>query len=219
MHAWKETGVHASAFPNAYISTDEPPRRSALRRGLCLLAVSGVSYLGLVILALSLFTTAYSPVSQVASDYGVGAYAFWMNSGFLLAGLGVLSLGGVLATGDRGRTERTGGALLFVSGLALVLNSAFATDIEGSAQTFHGDVHALAGVLFFIAASLGVLLVSRGFGRSWFRSVSLGLVVAATFLALDGVLGLDASGLGERVAILVIFSSTILIAARVYRES
>jgi hypothetical membrane protein len=207
------------AFPNAYVSADEPPRGSVFRRALCLLATTGFSYLGLVILVLSIFTAAYSPVSQVASDYGVGAYALWMDSGFFLAGVGMVGLAATLVLSQRRRTLRAGGALMVVSGVALVFDSFFATDIEGSPATTHGTVHAFAGVVFFIVAALALVLVSRGFGKRWFVSVSSGLLVAVAFLALDGALALNASGLGERIAILVIFTSTILTAAKAYGES
>jgi hypothetical membrane protein len=207
------------AFPNAYVSTDEPPRRSMVRRGLSLAAAVGFSYLGLVILTLSLFATQYSPISQVASDYGVGAFAPWMDSGFFLAGVGMVGLALTLALSQRRRTVRAGGALMVVSGLSLVIDSFFATDVEGAPATMHGTVHGFAGAVFFLVSALALVLVSRGFGRRWFASVSSGLVIAVAFLALDGALALNAAGFGERIAILVIFSSTIFTALRVYRES
>ena len=207
------------AFPNAYLSTDEPPRSSVLRRVLCLVAAAGFSYLGLVILLLSLLTNAYSPVSPAASDYGVGADAVWMNSGFFVAGVGMAGLAGTLVFSQEGRALRSGGALMLVSGAALIFDSLFATDIEGAPSTFHGDVHSVAGVAFFLLASLAVILISRGIGRNWFVSVSLGLLAALVFLALDGIFALDAGGLGERVVILVVFSSTIMIAVQRYRQT
>ena len=208
-----------SAYPNAYLSTDELPRRSVVKRGLCLLAAAGISYLGLVILALTFLSTEYSPVTQFASDYGVGTYAFWMNSGFLFAGIGVLSLGAVLVISAGGRAEKAGGALLLPGGVCLVLGSFFATDIEGAAQTFHGLVHGLAGVGFFLTASVGLLLVSSAFGRGRFLLTLAAFVAAAAVLALNSSLGLDATGLTERVAILVIFSTAILTSLRTFGQS
>jgi hypothetical protein len=207
------------AFPNAYVSTDEPPRRSATKRGLCLVATFGVSYLGLVILALTFLSGEYNPVTQFASDYGVGAYAFWMNSGFFLAGIGMLSLCTVLSLSAGGRGERGGGVLLLPAGVSLILNSVFATDIEGAPQTFHGLVHGLAGVVFFLCASVGLLLVSGGLGRRRFLVAVAAFGAAAMVVALNGALGLDATGLAERVAILVIFSAAILTSIRTFGQS
>jgi hypothetical protein len=59
----------ALAFPNAYVGTDETPRKPLLRKALCAAAVLGVGYLGTVILLLSIFMAQYSPITQVASDY------------------------------------------------------------------------------------------------------------------------------------------------------
>ena len=208
-----------AAFPNAYISTDEPPRRSLFGRALGAFAAVGVGYLGLVILALSVATAEYSPVSQFASDYGVGAYGAEMNSGFLLAGLGVFSLALVLAFSQRRRVVRVGGALLAPSGAALVAAGLYRADIEGAAATFHGLAHDVAGAAFFLVTPVALLLIARGFGRTWFRLTLSSLAVAVAAVVANGALGLGATGLAERAVILVVFTSIILTAARVYRES
>ncbi|MDG6988788.1 MAG: DUF998 domain-containing protein [Nitrososphaerota archaeon] len=207
------------AFPNAYVSTDEPPRRSAAARALCAAAVGGIGYLGLVILALSLATRGYSPVTQMASDYGVGPYAFWMDSGFFAAGLGFASLGAVLAVSHRERAQRAGGALLVLAGAMLIVNAFNATDVEGAAATFHGTVHNMAGATFFLTAPIGLVLAGRGFGPSWFAFVLAAFAAAALSLAVDSAMGLGAAGLVERLVILVTFGSAVLTAAKVYRES
>ena len=207
------------AFPNAYISTDEPPRRSAVARVLAGLSIIGVGYLGLLILALSVTTSEYSPVTQFASDYGVGTYATEMNAGFFVAGLGFISLAAILVVSHRVRSERVGGASLAAAGLALLINSVYTTDVEGAEATFHGAVHALGGVVFFLSAPIGLLLVSWGFGRRRFRYTLAAVGLAALFVAIGGGLALDATGLAERFMILAVFGATILTAVRVYRES
>ena len=207
------------AFPNAYLSTDEPPRRSALRRIACAFAAAGFAYLGAVILVLSVITTEYSPISQAASDYAVGPYAPWIGSGFFFAASGMVGLAVTLVLSRRPTTQRAGGVLMLTSGVALLFDSFFATDVEGAPATFHGAVHGVAGVVFFLVSPLALLLVGGGFGRRWLACLSSGLLAAAAFVVADGALALDAFGLVERIAVLVIFSSTILTAARVYRES
>lgn len=195
------------AFPNAYVSTDEPPRPSRLRRALCLVAMVGLGYLGLVILALSLFWAKCSPVTQAASDYGVGAFAAEMNSGFFIAGLGLLSLSvAILPTTGR-RVVKAGALLLVPAALALILNAFFQADIEGAARTLHGTVHGIDGAVFFFTSPAGLLLTSLKFERKWTWILAWGLAFALASLAVPGLLGLDAGGLGERILILVVFSS------------
>ena len=206
-----------AAFPNAYISTDEPPRRSVSMTVLCALAAIGPGYLGAVILLLSLFSTEYSSVTQVASDYGVGAFAPEMNSGFFFAGVGVVSLA-VVAWASSGKRSGKGGSLLLVSsGLALVVNAFYQTDIEGAATTMHGVVHGVAGAVFFFTAPVALLLITHGLGRRRFVLTAAALLLAAASLALGAAFGLDAAGLEERILILVVFSSFILTAARLLK--
>ena len=142
-----------------------------------------------------------------------------MNSGFFVAGLGFLSLAAVLFASHRPRSERTGGVLLAVAGVALLVDSAYTTDIEGAAATFHGAVHGVAGVVFFLAAPVGILLVSWASGKRRFGYTLAAICTAGLSIALDGGRGLGADGLVERLMILAVFTATILTAARVYRES
>ncbi len=206
------------AFPNAYIDTDEPPRKSTTRTVLSLLAIIGVGYLGAVILALSLFWGGYSPITQVASDYGVGTFGPLMNSGFFLAGVGVLGLGSVLTFSRRRKGQRVGGALLFPAGLALVVNAFFQTDVEGAARTLHGTIHGFGGAFFFFTAPLGLILISHGYGRRAGYLTLLGVAVAVMVFPVTGAMDLNASGLAERVAIGVVFPLLMVTALRTYRE-
>ena len=207
------------AFPNAYVSTDEPPARSTARRALCAISSIGIGYLGLVILVLSLASTEYSPITQAASDYGVGTYSLEMNSGFLLAGIGFLCLAIAAFPPSEGRAGRAGSVALFPAGIALLVDGFYQTDIEGAKGTLHGTIHGFGGLLFFAIASLGLLLLSGQFGRKGRMITDLGFLSAFAFLVLDGLLGLDAGGLAERLVILVVFSSAITNSTRVYRSS
>ena len=207
------------AFPNAYISTDEPPKKSVTGAALGLGAIVGVGYLGVVILALSLFTNEYSPVTQVASDYGLGTFALEMNFGFFVAGIGVLCLATAVVSSGRRPVERVGGALLFPSGLALTLNAFFQTDLEGAARTLHGTIHGLGGIVFFFTAPLGLLLISYGLGRRRFGATLVAFVAAAVVLALNGAFSMDAAGLSERIVILVIFTSLIATSLTIFRQA
>jgi hypothetical membrane protein len=205
------------AFPNAYVSTDEPPRRSVAKRALCVAAAAGVGYLGMIILSLSLLTSEYNPVTQYASDYGVGTFAALMNSGFVLAGVGIAALALAAYTSRRGRPGSAGSALLLISGVALIVDGFFHTDIEGAAPTLHGAIHNFAGVAFFVFAALGVLLVNRDQGGRAVMPMLLAVIVSFALLGLNGALALGVTGLAERIIILVVFGSALVTSVRLYR--
>ena len=188
-------------------------------RILALVGMLGIAYLGSTILVLSFLPTGYSPISQVASDYGVGRFAFEMNLAFLFAGIGFISLALAVGMAKTARAFRVGSSFLFIAGSTLVINAFFATDIERSPVTLHGTIHGLAGVVFFITAPIGILLISYGFGRGRFLITLLSTLIAVIFLAANTALSLDANGLAERIAILVIFSSSILVSYRIARLS
>jgi hypothetical membrane protein len=178
-------------------------------RALAWVAILGVSYFGLTMLVLSLVDTDYSPISQAASDYGVGRFAVEMNSGFLVGGVALVAF--ALAVGRRGvpRGSRAGSALFLVAGLVLVMDSYFTTNLEGGPSTLHGTIHGFGGFVFFITAPVGILLVSRKLGRRRLLVTFVGLIAGFGLLAANAGL----SGLAERVILLVVFSS-VIVAAR-----
>ncbi|MDG7013163.1 MAG: DUF998 domain-containing protein [Nitrososphaerota archaeon] len=202
------------AFPNAYISTDEPPGRSVAGRVLCALAAAGVGYLGLVVLALSLTATAYDPVTEYVGAYGVGAYAPLMNSGLFLAGVAMAALSIAAYSARRGRWGAAGPVLLLVSGVALALDGVFHADVAGAAPALHGAVHDFVGVAFFASASMGVLLVNRGWRA--FLPMLLSLLAAFALAGLDVAVSLGVAGLAERAAMLAVFGSSLVTAVRLY---
>ena len=172
-------------------------------------AVLGVSYFGFTILLLSLLDPDYSPVSQAASDYGVGRFAIEMNLGFLVGGIGLIAFAWVVGGKGTPRSSKAGSALFLIAGIVLLMNSYFTTNIEGGPVTVHGTIHGFGGLVFFITAPIGVLLVSRKFGH--YRSLmgAAGLIVGFALLAVNAGL----SGLAERVILLVIFTSVIVAAS------
>lgn len=207
------------AFPNAYLSTDEPPGRSWTRGALAIAAIVGVAYFGMVILMLSLGTNQYNPITQFASDYGVGTYGPEMNSGFFLAGVGIIALALAVLTSGGTRAQKIGAACLLPSGLALLLSGFFQTDVEGAVPTFHGAVHNMAGVAFFLVSPVGLMLISKEYGRPWLVVTAVAFGSGLLFAVANSSMGLNATGLSERVVILFVFTSMILTAARVYGEA
>ncbi len=172
--------------------------------------VSGVSYFGLTILLLSLLDTDYSPISQVASDYGVGRFAIAMNLGFLVGGLGLIAFASAILLQRTGQRSRLGSILFFIAGAILVTDSYFTTILEGAPATLHGTIHGFGGFVFFLTAPIGTLLVYRRINRRRFLVALAGVVAAFAFLALSSILSLNAGGLAEHLILLAVFSSVIV---------
>ena len=88
------------------------------------------------------------------------------------------------------------------------MDSYFTTNMEGGPATLHGTIHGFGGLVFFITAPIGVLVVSRKLGRARILVAAVGLIAGFAMLAVNAGL----SGLAERVILLVIFSSVIVAA-------
>jgi hypothetical membrane protein len=191
-------GLLVAAEKSAKIST----------RNLARVAIVGVSYFGLTILLLCVFDTEFNPITQAASDYGVGSFALEMNLGFFVGGIGLIAFAWAVSSRNTARRSRVGSVLFFVAGLVLIMDSYFTTNVEGGPSTLHGLIHGFGGFIFFITAPVGVLLVSRKFGRRRVLIAAMGLTVGFALLASNAGL----SGLAERVILLVIFSSVVALA-------
>src|SRR5207253_4748651 len=104
---------------------------------------------GLVILLLSLLDTDYNPITQAASDYGVGRFAIEMNLGFFIAGIGMCAFALANVLQKQRIKSRVGPAFLFIAGVVLVMDSYFTTNAEGGPATLHGTIHGFGGLFFF----------------------------------------------------------------------
>jgi hypothetical membrane protein len=197
------------------VVTAEGPRAGVSTRILAQVAALGVSYFGLTILLLSLIDTDYSPISEAASDYGIGRFAIEMNLGFLIGGIGLIAFAWAIGRRGTPRRSKVGSALFLVAGLVLIMDSYFTTNVEGGQATLHGTIHGFGGLVFFITAPIGVILVARKFGRQDLLLAVAGLIIGFALLALNAGL----SGLAERIILLVIFSSVIAVAIDISRVS
>jgi hypothetical membrane protein len=189
--------------------------RESRTRILSLVSFFGVSYFGLVILLLSLLDTDYNPITQAASDYGVGRFAIEMNLGFFIAGIGMCAFALANVLQKQRIKSRVGPAFLFIAGVVLIMDSYFTTNAEGGPATLHGTIHGFGGLFFFITAPVGILLVSRKVSRSRTLVTLAGLIIGFTVLGAPD----SASGLAERLILLVIFSSVIVASLDLYRLS
>jgi hypothetical membrane protein len=213
------TAQATSAFPNAYLEVDEPPKRIAREKILALIALVGIAYLGLTTLVLHFEPTGYDPLRQVVSDYAVGSFALEMELGFFAGGVGLVALGRAISLANPGRIFKVGSSLLFIAGLCLLAVGAFPTDVEGAAITLHGTIHSILSQFVFIFGPIGMLLISYGYDRRSFWPTLLAFIAAGGFFAADMVLSLDVTGLAERVFLLVLLSWEFTIALRLLRSS
>jgi hypothetical membrane protein len=189
--------------------------RESRTRILSLVAFFGVSYFGLVILLLSLLDPDYNPITQFASDYGVGRFAIVMNLGFLIGGIGICAFAIASVLQKQRIKSRVGPAFLLVAGGVLMMDSYFTTNIEGAPATLHGTIHGFGGFFFFITAPLGILLVSRRASPRRTPVTLIGLVIGFIVLGAPD----NATGLAERLILFAIFSSVIFAPLGMYKHS
>jgi hypothetical membrane protein len=127
-----------------------------------------------------------------------------MNSGFLLAGIGFIAF--AIFTYSR-RLSRVGSVLLFLDGIVLCMNAFLTTDPEGATpHTLHGLIHGAIGGIFFFTMPVAMLLVSRRLGRTVLLLTGIGIIIGVASFIISDVFSLNASGLAERIVLLVFFS-------------
>src|SRR3989441_12710622 len=194
-------------------------RMSDRTRILALVAALGVAYFGSTILLLSLLTADYNPITQAASDYGVGRFALEMNLGFLIGGIGLVSLALALFLQRTGPTSRVRSILLVIAGLVLVMDAYFNYEPRRGSSHLARNNSRFWRLIFFITAPIGMLLVFRRFGRSKFLTTLVALIIGFLFLVANAVLSLNAGGLAERILLLVVFSSAIAASLTLFRIS
>jgi hypothetical membrane protein len=120
----------------------------------------------------------------------------------------------------RSRAGVVGPALLFVSGIGLLLAAIFPLREDAAGLTYDPGGHAVAGVMFFLSSAVGLIAVSRRLaGDPRWRHIATytlgaGLVALAGFVVM-GVLAIpddaplhDWAGLAQRVVILVVLFPT-----------
>ncbi len=194
-------------------------------RSSSLVSVLGILDFGITVVALHFLPTGYSPLTEAVSDYGVGAYAAWMDAAFLGLGVGTVALAFALTRlVPSFGPGRIGVVLLGAAGVCIFGTGFFPTDLEGSPAATMGIVHSLLSGVAFFALIFGSFLVSRSFRRvdvlsPFYRSslvLSIAIVVAfLTALPFGSLFGY--LGVGERIFILTFYAWLLLTALRVAR--
>lgn len=128
------------------------------------LAIVGITYFSIVVVALHFLRPDYNPISRFVSEYAVGPYGFLMTSAFFGLSLGSLALVLGLYQGVS-RTGRSwvGLVLLGIWGVGVLIAGIFPTDLKGAPRTTSGSIHDMASVLAFFSLILATIFLSWRF--------------------------------------------------------
>jgi hypothetical protein len=145
------TGPHADRFnPAAFLA---------------LLAIVGMAYYLVSVVAAHLLRPDVHLVSEPVSYYAVGPYGFFIGIAIFALGVGslALTLGLHLSIAPPGRS-RVGLLLLALYGVGQLVVAIFSIDAE-SAQTTAGIIHNIAGNISFFCFPPAVILLSLHMGE------------------------------------------------------
>jgi hypothetical membrane protein len=195
-----------------------------------LLTLAGVSvWVALVLIAQAL-NPDQSPVSMGMSGLATGRAGWVMRLAFVVRGLTALALvGGIHGLVPEAARSELGLALFAVWGGGSALLAAYDTDMPGDAPTSHGRAHAIIAFVAYVAAAVGMILVSLKLGEanatadtaSWTLPIALFAAAAmvvqfagfgAAARSMDEGLGRYA-GLLQRVYLFTVMLWTALVAA------
>lgn len=173
----------------------------------------------------------HDPVADPVSALAAGPTWWVQQLNFVV--FGVLTL--VFAAGLHAGVRQTRGgiagpALLFVSGIGLLLAAAFPLAEDASGDSFDPGGHTVAGMLFFPTSAIGLIVLSRRLRAdpAW-RGLAAytlaagvvalaGVLVTASLILPDGAPLHDWAGLAQRVLTLaVVFPCRIALGARLVR--
>lgn len=186
-------------------------------------AIVGVAYFALTIIALHFLRPNHNPISQPTSEYAVGPYSFLMTSAFFSMSVATFALVIALYQGlPQPARSRIGLGLLGIWGVAVLVAMTFPIDLDGAPQTLSGTIHRINGPLAFLCATIGTILVSWRFKqdekwRPFHRTaliLSLVMLVAfvGTFLSIATQSGF--AGLTQRIDLIALVTWMLLTAVR-----
>jgi Protein of unknown function (DUF998) len=186
-------------------------------------AIVGIAYFTLIIVALHFLRPDLNPLSRPTSEYAVGPYGFLMTSAFFSMSLAsfALIIGLYQGVSQRARS-RIGLALLGIWAVGVLIAMIFPIDPEGAPQTISGTIHGINGPLTFLSLTAGVILVSRRFSQDRKRrpfhrtAVILSLVMLAVFIATFVNLATESgfAGLCQRIFLVAFVTWFFLTATR-----
>ena len=170
----------------------------------------------------------YDPVSETVSALAAGPNGWIQHINFVVFGVLTMAFAVGLHHGLRpGKAGIAGPALLFTSGIGLVLAAVFPLREDAAGVTYDPGGHIVAGITFFLSSALGLIVVSRrlasdGRWRTLAPYTLAAGILAVLGFALGGRLVMpenavlhDWAGLYQRVLILaVIFPCRVALSLR-----
>lgn len=172
----------------------------------------------------------YSALAETVSGLEAGPGGWVQQLNFVVFGLHTLAFAVGLHRGLRPtRLGALGPALLFTSGIGLVLAAIFPLREDALGRTFDPGGHIIAGITFFLGAALGLIVVSRRLARDprWRGLAGYALaagIVAVTGFVAGGRLAMpeaaplhEWAGLWQRGLLLVVLPCWVALALRLLR--
>jgi hypothetical membrane protein len=173
----------------------------------------------------------YSPVKETVSALEAGPNGWVQQVNFIVFGLLTITFAAGLHQGvRRSRTGAAGPALVFVSGVGLLLAGAFPLHEDSAGATYDPGGHFVAGTVFFLSSALALVVLSPRLARDpRFENLSsytlvagvaglVAFVVMGAFVIPDDAPLHDWAGLMQRIVILtVLFPCRVILAARLIK--
>lgn len=128
---------------------------------LVVLTLAGVCAWGTLMLIAQLVTPEQSALSMGLSGLATGRHGWIMRVAFVMPFVSALALLGAVSAGVPESARSLIGLILFATGGAgCALLAACDEDMPGQVRTSHGRLHTLIAALAYVAAGVGMLLVS-----------------------------------------------------------
>lgn len=173
----------------------------------------------------------YDPLAEPVSALEAGPNGWVQQVNFVVFGVLTIAFALGLHRGLRPtRAGIAGPALLFISGIGLLLAAIFPLRQDAAGATYDPGGHIVAGFMFFMTSAVGLIVVSRRVARDprW-RSLAtytlaagivavIGFLVGGGLVMPDGAPLHDWAGLYQRVLVVaVLFPCRIILSIRLLR--
>lgn len=191
---------------------------------LALIAIIGIIYFFVSVVALHFLRSDYDPVKRAVSNYAVGPYGYLMTIAFFVLAVSLFALApGLARCITLSSSSRIGLRLLKVASMSMVVAGIFPGDVNGSGSPLKITVilHWLAAGVSFLSIMIAALLLSSQFrmDERWqsFRrlafALALGIVVGLVVYGILFFIGWF--GIGQRIYIALTLLWLFLAAVRV----
>jgi hypothetical protein len=177
-----------------------------------LIAIGGIVYFIVAVVALHFLRPEYNPISHAVSNYAVGPYGYLMTAAFYALALSVFALAlGLIGSIALTNQTRIAVLLLCLASSGMVVMGVFPGDVHAlhPPATITGVIHWTAAGISFLSIMIAAFLLSSSFKtderwqRFWRPCFILALAIVGALL-LYGILALVGwIGIGQRIYIAV----------------